>query len=71
MIENNIWGTDTETLEGVVAQLIISTGKSLAVAETITGGLLSLTLANEPNSARFFNGGIIANNPGNKINSYG
>ncbi len=55
-----IWGVDNDTLEGVVGQLLISKGLTLAVAESFTGGFLSYTLASAPDSESYFKGGIIA-----------
>jgi nicotinamide-nucleotide amidase len=59
ILGDNIWGTDEETLEGILGQLLIKKGLTLAVAESFTGGLLSYTFASAPESERFFRGGII------------
>ena len=58
ILKDNIWGTDKETLEGCVSQLLISKGLTIASAESVTGGLLSYSLSNLPNSRQFFKGGI-------------
>ena len=55
-----IWGVDDETHEGVVGQLLMTKGLSLAVAESFTGGFLTHTLASTPGSERYFKGGLIA-----------
>jgi nicotinamide-nucleotide amidase len=55
-----VWGVDDETHEGVVGQLLMTKGLSLAVAESFTGGFLTHTLASTPGSERYFKGGLIA-----------
>lgn len=55
-----IWGVDDETQEGVVGQLLVAKGLSLAVAESFTGGFLTHTLASALESERYFKGGLIA-----------
>lgn len=60
ILGDHIWGVDDETLEGVVGQLLVSQGLTLAVAESFTGGFLAYTLTGVPESSSFFKGGIIA-----------
>ncbi|MBI3321627.1 MAG: nicotinamide-nucleotide amidohydrolase family protein [Candidatus Omnitrophica bacterium] len=55
-----IYGTDGETLEGVVGALLRSQRKTLAVAESCTGGLLSSWITDVPGSSRYFLGSVIA-----------
>jgi nicotinamide-nucleotide amidase len=55
-----IWGVDDDTQEGVVGRLLIARGLSLAVAESFTGGFLTLTLSGDPQSQRYFKGGLVA-----------
>jgi len=55
-----IWGVDDETQEGIVGRLLVAKGLSLAVAESFTGGFLTHTLANAPESESYFKGGLIA-----------
>jgi len=62
-----IWGVDDETQEGVVGQLLVAKGLSLAVAESFTGGFLTHTLASAPESERYFKGGLIATSDEVKI----
>ncbi len=51
-----VFGVDDETLESVVAQLLIARGQSVASVETGTGGLLSGRLAHV---GKAFRGGVI------------
>jgi nicotinamide-nucleotide amidase len=60
ILKDNIWGADNDTLEEVISRLIQSRGLSLAAAESFTGGFLSYSLSNAPDSRQFFKGGIIA-----------
>lgn len=55
-----IYGRDDDTLEGVVGQLLKDNDKTLAVAESCTGGQLGMTITSVPGSSAFFLGGIIA-----------
>jgi nicotinamide-nucleotide amidase len=54
-----IWGTDRDTLEGTLSDLIIQNKITLAAAESITGGLLAYSIANLPGSQKFFKGGLV------------
>lgn len=55
-----IFGTDKDTLQGVVGNLLQARQQSLAVMESLTGGLLSSTITDVPNSSKHFIGGIVA-----------
>ena len=55
-----VYGTDEETLEGVVGRLLAVRRASLAVAESCTGGLLSDRITDAPGSSRYFRGSVIA-----------
>jgi nicotinamide-nucleotide amidase len=60
ILGDHIWGVDDDTHEGVVGQLLMVKGLSLAVAESFTGGFLTYTLASGPQSDSYFKGGLIA-----------
>jgi len=59
---DSIWGADDETLEGVVGQMLMKKGLTLAVAESFSGASLTQVLARSPQSQRFFKGGFFTNN---------
>ncbi len=48
-----------KTLDGDVARLLASTGKTLSIAETVTGGLLATRLTQAEDSRAYFLGGIV------------
>jgi nicotinamide-nucleotide amidase len=54
-----IYGTDEHTLEEAVVDLLAERQRTLAVAESVTGGLLGARLTNVPHSSDVFLGGLI------------
>ncbi len=54
-----IYSRDEETLEQRVASLLIEKGKTIAVAESCSGGLISSRLTDIPGSSKYFNRGIV------------
>jgi nicotinamide-nucleotide amidase len=55
-----IFGTEADTLESVVAKILIERGLKIGVAESCTGGLISHRLTNIGGSSQFLDIGIIA-----------
>ncbi len=55
-----VYGIDDQMLEDVVADLLVSRGMTIAVAESCTGGLLAKRLTNVPGSSAYFMEGIVA-----------
>ncbi len=53
------FGEDEETLESAVARLLESGGKTLALAESCTGGLLAKRLTDLPGSSAYFEEGLV------------
>ncbi|MHB1420278.1 MAG: competence/damage-inducible protein A [Bacillota bacterium] len=60
LLQGNIFGTDDQTIEQVVGDILVSRGLTLAVAESCTGGLLAHCLTNVPGSSRYFQMGVVA-----------
>ena len=55
-----VFGKDNETLEGKIGELFKEKGKTLAVAESCTGGLVGHRLTQEPGSSNYFLEGVVA-----------
>ncbi|HHX73274.1 MAG TPA: competence/damage-inducible protein A [Firmicutes bacterium] len=55
----HVFARDEETMEEVVAGLLMAKKYTLAVAESCTGGLLAHTLTNVPGSSAFFLSGLV------------
>jgi nicotinamide-nucleotide amidase len=55
-----LYGLDSTTLEQAVVQRLIETGKTVAVAESCTGGMLGARLTETPGSSAAFLGGILS-----------
>jgi len=66
---NNIFSTSGEELEEVVGKLLRFKNKTLAVAESCTGGLLSNRITNVPGSADYFLQGVVVYSNKAKIDS--
>ena len=60
LLSDIIWGSDEETLEGLVGMLLVEKGLTLATMESCTGGLLANTITDVPGSSRYFKGGLVA-----------
>jgi len=54
-----VYGVDKETLEQAVVGLLQEQGKSLAAAESCTGGLICKRLTDVPNASRVFGLGLV------------
>jgi nicotinamide-nucleotide amidase len=61
-----VYGTDDKTLEAAVVELLTDIGKTVAVAESITGGWLGQRITNVPGSGDAFRGGVITYDVGIK-----
>ena len=56
---DDVWGRDGDTLPAVVHRLLGEAGATVAVAESLTGGLLGAALSAEPGSSAGFLGGVL------------
>jgi nicotinamide-nucleotide amidase len=66
-----IFGSDDNTLEGMVASLLTEKELTLAVAESCTGGLITDRLTNVPGSSVFFDRGVVSYSNISKIEMLG
>jgi nicotinamide-nucleotide amidase len=55
-----IFGVDDESMEDVVAKQLVARGLSLAVAESLTGGLIASRLVNVAGASTWFRGGVVS-----------
>jgi len=60
ILNDYIWGADSDTIESIIGKLLIQKGLSLSIMESDTGGLLTNTITNIPESSTFFKGGLIS-----------
>ncbi|MFB0566181.1 MAG: competence/damage-inducible protein A [Candidatus Aminicenantaceae bacterium] len=70
-LEDNVFSTSGEELEKVVGNLLRHWNKTLAVAESCTGGLLSNRITNVPGSSDYFLQGTVVYSNEAKIDSLG
>ena len=59
-LKNYVFGTGKQTLEEVIGYLLYMRKKTIAVAESCTGGFSSHRLTNVPWSSHYFLGGVVA-----------
>lgn len=55
-----IFGTDDETMEDAVASRLLNRELTLAVAESVTGGLIASRLVNVVGASMWFRGGVVS-----------
>lgn len=66
-----VFGVDDQTMESVVLDLLAERNLSLAVAESLTGGLIASRLVGVPGASKVFRGGIVAYQSEVKFNVLG
>lgn len=55
-----VFGVDTDTMETAAGVLLEGLGLTLAVAESMTGGLVASRIVDVPGSSAWFRGGVVA-----------
>lgn len=70
-LKEHIFGEDNTTLSMAVGQSLVKLKKTLAVAESCTGGLISKMLTDQPGASEFFVEGITTYSNKSKINRLG
>lgn len=70
-LDDYIYGTTEDTLEGVCVGLLKKTGLTLGVAESITGGLILNRLTGVPGVSANLKMGIVAYSPAVKVSTLG
>lgn len=60
IVDDVVFGVDADTMESVVLELLRQRGSTLAVAESVTGGLIGGRITNVPGSSSVFRGGVVS-----------
>jgi nicotinamide-nucleotide amidase len=60
LLGHAVFGTDKDTLASIVGSLLQARNQSLAVMESLTGGLLASTITDVPTSSKHFIGGLVS-----------
>jgi nicotinamide-nucleotide amidase len=68
---NKVYTKGSARLEEVVGDLLVSRGETIAIAESVTGGLLGKTLTDIPGSSRYVLSGVVAYSNDAKIDFLG
>ena len=71
LIEKYIFGYGDISFEEAIGRDLLSAGKTLALAESCTGGLVAHRITSVPGSSRYFRGGLIPYDNALKINPLG
>ncbi|HEV2261247.1 MAG TPA: competence/damage-inducible protein A [Candidatus Rubrimentiphilum sp.] len=70
-LDGHIYGVDDQTLPGSIHVLLQQTRRTIAVAESCTGGSISARLTSAPGASKSFLGGIVAYDNAVKVNFVG
>ena len=70
-IGEHIYATEPTELEAVIGQLLTDRNESVAVAESLTGGLIQDRLTDISGSSEYFTGGVVAYSNEVKVNLLG
>jgi competence/damage-inducible protein CinA-like protein len=60
LVGEAVFGSDDETMESAVAGLLAERSQTLALAESLTGGLVSARLVNVPGASKWLRGAVVA-----------
>ena len=60
ILGNVIFGVDDQSMERVVADLLLDRGMTVGVAESLTGGLVAARLAETEGASKWFRGSVVA-----------
>jgi nicotinamide-nucleotide amidase len=59
-IDKHIYGYDDDQLEEIIGQLLLSKGKTIATAESCTGGYIASQITMVPGSSAYYNGSVVS-----------
>ncbi|MFO8022820.1 MAG: nicotinamide-nucleotide amidohydrolase family protein, partial [Perlabentimonas sp.] len=71
IIPSNVFGYDNDTMSLIVGKLLSKYNKTLAVAESCTGGEISHQITSNSGSSSYFTGGIVAYSNSIKVSELG
>jgi len=60
IIPEYVFGFDEENMALIIGRMLVKTSKTLAVAESCTGGNIAHFITANPGSSAYFNGGVVA-----------
>lgn len=60
VVADIVFGVDDDTMESVVLSMLSERGETLAVAESVTGGLVAGRLTNVPGASKALRGGVVS-----------
>lgn len=60
LIPENVFGFDDDNLARAIGRLLVETSKTLAVAESCTGGNIAQVITSNPGCSAYFKGGVVA-----------
>ena len=60
LISENIYGYDADTIEQIIGKLLMRKGKTLATAESCTGGYIAHRITSVQGSSSYYRGSVIA-----------
>ena len=69
LIQKYVYGFDTDEIEEVVGKMLLKQNKTIAFAESCTGGYLSHLITSIPGSSEYFKGTIVSYDYDVKVNS--
>ena len=68
---HHVYGRNSETLEQAIGRLLRTKGLTIAIAESVTGGLICHRLSEVPGSSKYFKMGMVAYDSKVKMSSLG
>lgn len=71
LVGDYLFGEGDDTLEAIIGNLLIESGKTLATAESCTGGYIAHLITSIPGCSAYYKGSIIAYSHEIKINELG
>lgn len=63
VLGSNVFGVDDETIETVLARLLVDANLTIGTAESATGGMIAARLTSVPGSSQFYRGSVVAYAP--------